>query len=218
MEIIESDKYRDIGKGTELVLSKSCDAMGEERRRDLLIQKKRCDAHEKIERATGIKFAVAKKVDKGVGGFVQVDSIKAHITESMLDDPELAEKVAHHENGHVKHLNQGVTDIDLEDYVVWGELTVLNGYMKERGVDLENTDLLEGFNEFGTAKEHGVNEKCGYNKKEVPAAEILEKLCMENTGRSLLEAFKAGNMELFYELVKSICAIIKLKNEFKMAA
>jgi hypothetical protein len=218
MNIIESEKFRDRGKCAAEMLSKYGDQIGVVQRRDLLLTKKRWESHKRIEEATGIRFAVANDVDPGVAGFFAVDSMKAHIVESSLDDADFAEKVAHHEKGHERHERQGIRDISLCGNLKEEEYAALNGYMKVRGFDLDDIDLLEGFNEFGTAKEHGVNEDCAYNKKEVPAAEMLEKMCKRDTGKSLLEAFKSGNMDLFYELVRSLCAIIKLRKEFKMAS
>ena len=218
MKVIESVKFREMGEDAAETLRKFDDRMDGQQREFLTVRKKRAETHKRIERATGIRFAVANDTDPGVAGFLKVDEVKAHIVESSLDDPGFAEKVAHHEKGHEVHVRKGIKEISLKENLKYEEFLALNDYMRERGFDLEEIDLLEGFNEFGSAKEHGVNEDCAYNKKEVPAAKLLEKMCMEDTGRSLLEAFKAGNMALFYELVRSICGIIKVREFLQEAA
>jgi hypothetical protein len=217
MKVIEFEKYRELGREAAETSEEFGEALDSGTRETMEVVERRAKILKKIENVTGERFAVANDMSPNVAAFVTVDDAKPHIVESSLDDPN-ALKFAYHEVGHIRHLRKGVRKIAVKDNLKEDEYAALNEFMSEHGFDLDEVDLLEGFNEFDTTRQHGVNDNCGYNKKEVPAATLLEEMCRRDTGRSLLEAFKAGDMELFYELLSSMSAIIGLRKVFGLAA
>jgi len=219
MEVIEFDKYREIGRDVSEIKREHAADLNRGQLEFLEIKARRAETLQKIENVRGERFAVANDngVAPGVAGFVTRAGIKPHFVESFLDHPD-ALKIASHEVGHVDDFRRGVEEISMKKNLEDEEFSILSDFMEEHGFDLENINLLEGFNELDGIKNRGVIEGCAYNKLEVPAAKLLEDTCRRDTGRSLREAYKSGNMDLFYELVKSLCAIINVRKEFKMAA
>lgn len=215
MQVIEYNNYVQLGRAAEKTLRDLKDNLDVATKEDLRLTVLRAETLRKAREVTGRKFAVVSDDDvkKGVAGFVTVANAKPHIVESFLDSPD-AMKIVSHENGHVDDLVGGVKDIAIKDNISAQEYEVLNNFTQEHGFDLDEIDLLEGFNEFDGITRRGKIDGCLYNEKFVPAALLLEKLCADMTGRSLRGAYKSHNMDLFYELLKSVCAVIALRERF----
>jgi hypothetical protein len=80
----------------------------------------------------------------------------------------------------------------------------------------ENIGLMEGFHEMLTIERDGVDQDVGYNAKEVPAAQKLERLGQQVLGVSLYSIYKSGNHDLMAQTLKNLadrCLLLKSASE-----
>jgi hypothetical protein len=220
MNIIESDQYRSRGQAAKEMLERNGHLLESGQKELLGITVRRAEVHRRLEDTViGKKIAVANdNSEKNVGGFVTLDDNKIHITEEIMDDPDLAKKVAQHEDGHVEHNNAGIRKIDFKENLEEEAYKTIKEYLAGYGFDLDQVNFIEGFNEAKTARKFGKNEKCAYNLKEVPAVERLEELCMKELGQSVIDAFTQNNIALVYELVESAVMVLSVKRRLSLAA
>jgi hypothetical protein len=204
METLSSRQYHEMGKGYA-DLTRFTEKKDPEIER--IIQREKMLS--KIEAATGIKFDVITKHDSSnekAAAMVETGSKKAYVSEKTLDsDLNWALYAAHHERNHLKN---GIFEINPNKYLSYDHAALV---AESIGLDdLMEVDLMEGFNDLITIGEKGKHQNSGYLKKDVPAAEKLEDLALEHTGESLLEAFKSGNLAMFYYRFKKLADCLLL--------
>ena len=136
--------------------------------------------------------------------FIDTASHEKYIGENTLLDEDFSLHAARHEQEH--HLN-GIFKLNLqllnpaEHQILQQELNLTE--------ELDETTLIEGFNELSTFQKHGRQEKSGYAQREVPIAEKLENLAQKHFKKSLLEIFRLGQAENFIILLKEL--VIRLQ-------
>ncbi|MFC1647579.1 hypothetical protein ACFL10_01130 [Patescibacteria group bacterium] len=211
MKLIESNKFRKRGRGAEKILNSNPN-LDDDTRKYLEIVKKQADTHRRIETASGLKLDVVQEGEpQNAAAFVEISAIKAgtrkaNVVIKILNNPEQAMHAAKHEAMHIK---SGITEIDLKEELTTEQLDAI--YNKLGINEKDSVFLVEGFNELATISDHGRDSNCGYNDQEVPVAQRLEKLSKDYTGLSLLEAYKSGNRELFFDLFRKLADAILLE-------
>ncbi len=218
MRIIESEQFGKQAQTSEEILREHGQDLEAEQREALEINVRRATVHKSLERILGGSIAVANDTEANVGGFITTGDRKIHITESVLDDSDLAEKVIHHEQKHREHLSAGITEVNFRRELCKEAFGIIAGYLRECGYDIDAVDFIEGFTEACTARRHGKNVKCAYNAKEVPAVEALETLCAREIGYSVIDAFDLGNLDLVCELLESAAGVLAVKRRLGLAA
>lgn len=161
--------------------------------------------HRRIEAATGLKFEVANDVDPHIAAFVETANDNNYISEAVLDDPTLALHAAKHE---AEHRSNKVFSLELSQLNA-EEKAILSSTL---GIEkLDETELIEGFNELSTFRKHGANDNSGYAGKEVPLAEKIEDLVQEKLHISLLEIFRSGHKEKFIITLRQLAIHLQLQ-------
>lgn len=212
MKVVASEKFREIGKRSAEILQEAPELIPEAQE-FFELQKQRSDTHRKIEERTGIKLTVVEEgAPRNAAAFVEHSAIKsglrqAYIVQGVLGNPDQALHAAEHE---LMHVLSGMTEINLREELNQSQLTILQ---KALGTTEDDpTFWLEGFNELSTIKKIGKDPNCGYNDEEVPAAEKLENLCVEMTGVSLVESYKQGNQQLFFDRLRALCDALMIED------
>lgn len=212
MKVIESEKFREVGKKSAEALRKNPE-LDHESKQFLKVQEQRSDVHRMIEERAGIKLTVVEEgAPKNAAAFVEHSAInsglrQAYITLGILGNPDQALHAAQHE---LMHVRSGLTGIDLNKELNPEQMEALTQELQISEND--PTFWLEGFNELATITENGKDPNCGYNDQEVPAAEKLERLSMEMTGISLVAIYKQGNKELFFDKLRALCDALLIEN------
>jgi hypothetical protein len=218
MRIIESEQFGEMAEKSAEILREHGRELEASQKVALEINVRRGRVHRGLERILGGAIAVANDAGANVGGFIATDSKKIHITEAVLDDASLAEKVIRHENKHREHLSAGISEVNFKRELKPWAYPLIAGYMQKYGHDIDEIDFIEGFTEACTARRHGKNDDCSYNAKEVPAVEALEMLCRNELGQSVINAFDCGNIDLVYELLESAAGVTAVKERLAVAA
>ncbi len=142
-----------------------------------------------------------------IGGYYRPGSNEVQVGADHLRRNNLR-SVRHILDHELGHLITGISEINLEEHL---EPPLVNLLAHATGFpDLKNINIMEGFNELRTIKRVGKDNNCAYLKKEVPAAIALEDLCLEYTGKSILEAYKAGNEEEIYRRIEMLAHALLL--------
>lgn len=212
MKIMESDDYREYGENAGEILREHSQVLDVDQKSDLEIVKRRAETLQKIEAATGLDFAVANDTDPHVAAFVTTADSKAHMVEHTLDNYDWALYAARHEKEHV---NNKIYSIDLRKNLELQHFDILREFMQDEGVEIEDVDLMEGFNDLITATKYGANDKSGYSDEEVPAAKKLDEICLKLTGFSLMWTFDSGNKNLFYRRLALLCTLLETNKQAK---
>lgn len=190
---LDSKDYQEQAELAEKILRGPWE-LSEDAEQQLKLKSERARTHKKIEAATGIKFDVAKETAPGVAAFVTVKEREAYITEEVLDDPKLAEHAAHHEAMHLDTLMH----LPLQKLAAHQVKALCQALDLS---ELSEEELIEGFNELLTIKEHGQHDKIAYLKHEVPLAKKLEDLAENFEIDSLAKAFRNANEGKFMDLL-----------------
>lgn len=212
MKVIESEKFREVGKKSAEILQGAPELVSEARE-FFELQKRQSEVHKMIEERAGVKLTVVEEgAPKNAAAFVEHTAInsglrQAYIVRGILGNPDQALHAAKHE---VMHVRSGLTGIDLNQELKSEQMAALT--QKLQISEDDPTFWLEGFNELATITENGKDPNCGYNDQEVPAAEKLERLSMEMTGISLVAIYKQGNKELFFDKIRALCDALLIEN------
>lgn len=183
----------------------------QEGQKQIEVKKERGRVHKKVEAATGLDFhVITKNSEKNVAALYRTDTKETKIDEKILDDEAFALYAAHHEAEHKK--NQMV-NLDFRSNLKPHQIVALVAAL---GIsELDPVEVLEGFNDWITARKHGHNPRSGYVDKEVPLAQKLEQLAQENQIGSLRETFDAGDESGFYEKLGLLGDILTFKNKIQ---
>lgn len=154
-------------------------------------------------------------LEKNVAAFVATGEKKDFMVEHTLDNYEWALYAWRHEG---EHLHNGIFDVDLKGNMSVQQLASLKEIVGGEHGDITKVNLVEGFNDLITKRKWGDHQNSGYNDEEVPAAEKLEQICQKEIGESLVKAFDGGNIEYFYELLRRVCDIVRVKKFLAQAA
>ena len=205
MKITNSAEYQKFG---ESITSERISQFREEGAGDLAdyleTKKARSQVHRRIEAVTGLKFEVANDVDPHIAAFVETANDNNYVTEAVLDNPTLALHAAKHE---AEHRSNKIFTLPL-DQLTPDETTILCDQFSI--AKLDETEIIEGFNEWSTFRKHGANDNSGYANKEVPLAEKIEKLIQEKLSISLLEIFRSGDKQKFVITLKQFATHLQL--------
>lgn len=207
MKITNSAEYRKIA---EEITSEDLSNLRENGQNELVdyieTQRQRSQVHRRIEAATGLRFTVVHEgIDPNIAAFVETANDNNYISEAVLDDPTLALHAAKHE---AEHRNNKVFSISLNQLSKEENTLLAETFGVEK---LDETELIEGFNELSTFRKHGSNNHSGYVEKEVPLAEKIEKLIQEKLNVSMLEIFRSGNQEKFIITLQQLAIHLKLQ-------
>lgn len=207
MKITNSAEYRKIDeKVTSEYISQLRQDGAEKLAAYLETQKERSQIHRRIEQATGLKFEVVHSgIDSNIAAFVEAANDNNYVSEAILDDPTLALHAAKHE---AEHRSNKIFTLQLQQLD-----TEANAILcKTLGIaKLDETELIEGFNELSTFRKHGANGNSGYAGKEVPLAEKIERLVQEKLHVSLLEIFRSGDREKFVITLQQLATHLQLQ-------
>jgi hypothetical protein len=154
-------------------------------------------------------------LEKNVAAFVATREKKDFMVEHTLDNYEWALYAWRHEG---EHLHNGIFDVDLKGNMSVQQIASLKEIVGGEHGDITQVNLVEGFNDLITRRKWGANDNSGYKDEEVPAAEKLEQVCQKEIGESLVSAFDKGNIEYFYELLRRVCDIARVKKFLAQAA
>jgi hypothetical protein len=143
-------------------------------------------------------------IGDNAAAFITPDHQK-YIGENTLLDDSFSLHTARHEHEHqlnnIFHLNLNLLSPD-DQKMLQQELKLEK--------PLDETTLIEGFNELSTFEKHGRHEKSGYAQKEVPLAEKLEELAKKHLKKSLLDTFRQGNSEAFMIMLQELSVRLQI--------
>lgn len=175
--------------------------------------------HANAQRLKVIHADTRRKFNVVLGGigdhtaaFINTLDKETFIGENTLADQEFSLHAARHEQEHAEN---GVFHLDLnqlneKEHQIFKEELKLDK-------KLDQTTLIEGFNELSTFKKHGHNEQSGYAQKEVPLAEKLEKLAQKYLKTSLLQEFQKSQVEKFLIMLKNLAVSLEVQRLLKPA-
>lgn len=214
VKYVESHEYLRVANNNEAFLSGNFELNREVKEHIELISA-RADTLKKCEAILGETMRVAQDGDyaNNTAAFVTTDTKQVYTVEETLDDEEFALYATKHEK---EHKDNGVMDLDLAGKL---ESHQWRAILSRLGVtDLDDTEVLEGFNDWRTQRKHGKHHRSGYNNKEVPLAQKLDSLVREHTGDSLFEVFNHSSLESFYERLQLLGTILHFKSQLRIAA
>lgn len=211
-KVTESQAYRNAGERAGEILHSYDSVLTPEQKEYFLRLRKRVENHRKLEQATGIKIAVASDTEPHVAAFITTADKKIHMVDHTLDDYTWALYAANHEKMHEQ--TSAFFDLSYTFKLEESKYDALEEQLNAVDVDIQ-TDWIEGFTDLATKLKHGKHENSGYNHVEVPAAEKLEKLCLEKTGVSLLDAFTSNNIHLFYSRLEKLSTALLLEKTYE---
>lgn len=213
MEVMTSRDYREAGEQAEETLRLRGHALDHESKRGLKVGALRAENLKKIERATGLKFDVFRKGEPRVAAFITVAEQKTYMAEHSLDDLGWAMYAAKHELKHKQ--TKDFMRLGNEKITVFSDqYDALDEELRKGGIVMENVNWIEGFTDLLTARENGKHHHSGYSDHEVPAAEKLDRLCVEMTGASLAEAFNMNNVPLFTSRLRRLGEVLLMRKSF----
>lgn len=170
----------------------------------LEIKKTRASVLKEIQQASGITLDVAHDLEPNVIAFATPDNDNG-IAESALDDKEKALHGAHHE---AEHQNNKIFNLPLEKLSPEDQ-EILQETFKITNID--ETDLIEGFNEWSTFRKHDTYGNSGYAQKEVPLANKIEELVQKKLNVSILEIFRSGDKDQFVATLQRLAINLRLE-------
>ncbi len=217
MEVMTSQNFREAGEQAKDILRLHGNALDEEARRGLKVNALRAENLRKIEGATGLKFDVFQKGEPHVAAFITVAEQKTFMAAHSLDDLGWALYAAKHELKHKQ--TKDFMRLGNEKITVFSDqYEALDEELRGLGIEMENVDWIEGFTDLLTARENGKHHNSGYGDHEVPAAETLDRLCVEMTGASLAEAFNMNNVSLFTSRLRRLGEVLLMKKAYEELA
>jgi hypothetical protein len=209
IESFSTAKYKESAVAAETL--QDSEFVPEEARKAL---RARIDAATVLESIRGIHSDIRIVTDGApayAAGFVESGASASgpmYITEQTLEDPTFARHVAIHEKGHLTSGIYGLPILTTFTENHFGSIADALGF------DMHTTDLVEGFNEFNTIRQDRRDGRVAYLQKEVPAAEKLEKLCLEVLKISLADLFEKGNKLAFAETLKKLADKLLLRTAY----
>lgn len=205
MEKISSADYRENEDGLRQSIELNRQLGNEQTALIYETMLKRIETHRRIEESTGLKFdVIVGGLESNVAAFVDSESSLNGVSESTLDNPEFALHAARHEGEH--RLNSifklPLKQISPEDQqAICAEIDAK---------ELDETELIEGFNELSTFRKHGANDNSGYAGHEVPLAEKIENLANQKLNISLLSIFRSGDAQKFVITLQQLAIKLRL--------
>jgi len=211
MKTIEGSKYiEEVGKIRRSPMMENLDDAS---KKEVAAMKEIADSLAYLQSETQKRITmVVDGAPAGVGGWVTSadrGNNRVFVPEHMVTS-DWAMHVMKHESEHKRNgffgfpIQQRVTPeaaVALEDAL---QLSDLGAY-----------DFVEGFTEFITISQNGFANDSGYAENEVPAAQKLEKLCMDELGFSLKEHFHTSNEGLLFQKLQELGDKLRLKHAQK---
>jgi hypothetical protein len=156
----------------------------------------------KLRSVTGEKMAVATGgVPQNVGAFINTDTKEKFINETLLT-PDNFSFALHATRHEMEHERNSIFSLPANDNGRSDHLNILQDTLGV--IDLEQIDLVEGFNELITFRKHGKNDNSGYLEF-VRVANDLDKLCVKTIGVSLVEVFEQGKRSMVLSRMRKLC-------------